>query len=55
MPDRHNKAVSRVVAIRISTEKYMYLQELIANSPLPHDTVGGYIAWLLDTQVFRKR
>ncbi len=55
MPDRHNKAVSRVVAVRITTRDYMQLHEIIANSPLPHDTVGGYIAWLLKTQAFRKR
>lgn len=55
MLDRHNRDVSRVVSIRISTHRYLQLLDLIANSPLPHDTVGGYLAWVLETQVFRKR
>ncbi len=55
MADRHNKDLTRVVAIRIPTERYNTIVNLIANSPLPHNTVGGYIAWILETQVFRKR
>lgn len=53
-PDRHVDG-SRVVSIRLRNDRYNELAEIIANSPLPHDTVGGYIAWLLETQVFRKR
>lgn len=52
--DRHGTS-SKVVSIRIPIETYVRLHELIANSPLPHDTVGGYIAWLILNQALRKR
>lgn len=55
MPDRHDKAVSRVISVRVRTETFGKLEELIANSPLPHDTVGGYLCWLIETQALRKR
>jgi len=53
-PDRH-KDGSGVIAVRLPGDQIDQLKELIARSPLPHDTVGGYIAWVLRTQVFRKR
>ncbi len=53
-PDRH-KDGSRVIAIRVSAVIYDRLVQLIANSPLPHDTVGGYCRWLVETQALRSR
>ncbi len=52
--DRH-KDGSRVIAMRVSAEVYDRLLLLIANSPLPHDTVGGYCRWLVETQALRRR
>ena len=53
-PDRHTPA-THVISVRIPTVVYHELLELIANSPRPHDTVGGYIRWLITTQALRKR
>jgi len=52
--DRHSDD-TKVVAIRLPTEDYYQLLELIQNSPLPHDTVGGYLLWLVNTQGLRRR
>ncbi len=50
-------ADSRTVTLRISQELYEHLDLARTNnrSPRPHDTVGGYIKWLLETQFVRKR
>ncbi len=53
-PDRH-KDDSKVISVRITGEAYDRLVELIGRSPLPHDTVGGYLVWLIQEQAFRKR
>lgn len=55
MPDRHDPTRSHVISIRVSKEVYNHLQLLIARSPLPHDTVGGYLVWLIHKQALRKR
>ncbi len=54
MPDRHSDK-SRVISIRISTADYYQLLELTQRSPLGHDTVGGYLLWLIQTQALRRR
>ncbi len=53
-PDRH-KDRSIVVAVRLSYDEVRILKDLIANSPLPHDTIGGYLKWLIRTQALRRR
>ncbi len=55
-PDRH-KDDSKVVTLRLSKELYDRLAAAMGNarSPRPHDTVGGYIKWLIETQYVRKR
>lgn len=54
MPDRH-KDGSHVVATRLSAEEWDRLQLVIARSPLAHDTPGGYLRWLFQQQVLRRR
>jgi len=51
-PDRH-KDGSKVVAVRIPMATYEALIETMGRSPLTHDTVGGYIAWLIDRRSHR--
>ncbi len=53
-PDRH-KDGSIVIAVRLSFDEVRMLKELTANSPLAHDTLGGYLKWLIRTQALRKR
>ncbi len=53
-PDRH-KDKSIVIAVRLSFDEVRILKELIANSPLPHDTIGGYLKYLIRTQALRRR
>ncbi len=53
-PDRHTDR-SIVIAVRLSYDEVRILKELIGNSPLPHDTIGGYLKWLIRTQALRKR
>lgn len=57
MPQDRHKDGSRTITLRISAELYDRLDLAKDNnrSPQPHDTVGGYIKWLLDTQFLRKR
>lgn len=52
--DRHSD-VTIVISIRLDTEDYYQLIELIARSPLPHHTIGGYVSWLIQTQALRQR
>jgi len=53
-PDRH-KDGSRVIAVRLDAATYAKLQELVANSVVNHDTLGGYVRWLIATQALRRR
>ncbi len=55
-PDRH-KDGSIVVHLRLSDDTFHRLAVALGNarSPQPHDTVGGYIKWLIETQFLRKR
>jgi len=53
-PDRH-KDRSIVIAVRLSYDEVRILKHLIANSPLPHEAIGGYLKWLIRTQALRKR
>ena len=48
---------TRTITIRITLEDYDRLDRMKDNnrSPQPHDTVGGYIKWLIATQAFRPR
>jgi len=52
-PDRHTD--SRVISIRVSSVVYHHLEEMIRNSPRTHDTIGGYLKWVVETQLLRKR
>lgn len=52
--DRHSSDTV-VISIRIDTGDYYQLLELIARSPLPHDSVGGYLLWLIQTEALRRR
>lgn len=52
-PDRHKN--SRVISVRVDEVVYQRLLELIARSPLPHDTVGGYVRWLIEHEALRSR
>ncbi len=54
--DRH-KDGSRVVTIRMSAEMYERLDLARYNNrtPRPHDSVGAYVKWLVETQLLRKR
>jgi len=52
--DRHSDDTV-VIAVRVSKETYYLLLELTQSSPLGHDTVGGYLGWLIDTQALRRR
>ncbi len=52
--DRHSDDTV-VIAIRIPRESYYQLLQLIMSSPRGHDTIGGYIGWLIDTQALRRR
>lgn len=55
-PDRH-KDGSHTVTLRLSNAVYERLTIAMYNnrSPRPHDTVGGYIKWLIETQFLRQR
>ncbi len=53
-PDRH-KDGSRIISVRVDAETYERLQVLIGNNRRPHDTVGGFVRWLIETQALRKR
>lgn len=55
-PDRH-KDGSRTITLRISQELFERLDQARGNarSPRPHDTVGGYVKWLIETQFLRQR
>ncbi len=53
-PDRHIDG-SRTISVRVSNLVYNRLHLLIANSPRPHGTVGGYVKWLIETQALRRR
>ncbi len=55
-PDRH-KDGSRTITLRISGELYNRLDKARHNNrtPRPHDTVGAYVKWFLDTQFLRER
>ena len=54
--DRH-KDGSRTVTLRLSAELYARLETARSNArtPRPHDTVGAYIKWMLETQFSRQR
>ncbi len=54
--DRHNDG-SRTITLRVSQELYDRLDVAKHNNrtPRPHDTVGAYIKWLLETQFLRIR
>jgi len=54
-PDRHTSG--RVVTIRMTDEMYDRLEVAMHNNktPRPHDTVGAYIKWLIETQLMRQR
>ncbi len=56
VPDRGH-ADTRTVTIRITNELWDHLNTARHNNrtPRPHDTVGAYIKWLLETQFSRKR
>ncbi len=53
-PDRHRDG-SRVISIRLDSVVYDHLVHLMHNSPRTHDTLGGYVRWLIETQALRKR
>ncbi len=55
-PDRHADG-TRTITLRVSGELYNRLQIARFNnrSPRPHDTVGSYVKWFLETQFLRKR
>lgn len=55
-PDRH-KDGSRTVTLRLSEDLYDHLDIARQNNrtPRPHDTVGAYIKWLIETSFERKR
>jgi len=55
-PDRHADG-TRTITLRVSGKLYNRLQIARFNnrSPRPHDTVGSYVKWFLETQFLRKR
>ncbi len=57
MPADRHKDGSRTVTLRISAELYEHLDTAKQNNrtPRPHDTVGAYIKWLIETSFERKR
>jgi len=52
--DRHSDD-TKVISVRLSLADYYQLLELTKNSPRGHDSVGGYLAWLIETQALRRR
>ncbi len=52
--DRHSDQ-THVISIRVTTAVYYELYELIQRSPRTHDSIAGFIAWLIETQALRRR
>ncbi len=48
---------TRTITLRVTNELYERLHTAKANArtPRPHDTVGAYVKWFLETQFTRKR